>query len=55
MKNRILRAGFAAAGLIALLVLSLARVAADTVMPSNDYPDPYAKGVGFGQLPEGRQ
>ena len=46
----------AVAGAALAMVLGLGAVAANTpVMPSNDYPDPYAKGVRFGQLPEGRQ
>ena len=50
MKARVLAAGVAA------IMLCAAQVAAETAsMPTVDLPDPYAAGVNFGQLPEGRQ
>lgn len=56
MKTRARRAGIAvAAGIAAALAISLARVEAETAaMPSIDLPNPYAAGVKFGQLPDGR-
>jgi hypothetical protein len=57
MKTRWVGGGFAmVAGAALAMVVGLGVVVADTLaMPSNDYPDPYAKGVSFGQLPNGRQ
>jgi sugar lactone lactonase YvrE len=50
MKARVLAAGVAA------IMLCAAQVAAETAsIPTVDLPDPYAAGVKFGQLPEGRQ
>jgi DNA-binding beta-propeller fold protein YncE len=41
---------------VAAIMLCAAQVAAETAsMPRVDLPDPYAAGVKFGQLPEGRQ
>ena len=51
MKTRAL-----AAGIAATMMLFAARVAAETpALPSIDLPDPYAAGVKFCQMPEGRQ
>jgi DNA-binding beta-propeller fold protein YncE len=57
MKTRAFTGNFAVvAAAAAAMVIGLGIVLADTpAMPSNDYPDPYAKGVSFGQLPNGRQ
>jgi DNA-binding beta-propeller fold protein YncE len=56
MKMRLSGGLAVVAGAALAMVIGLGVVAADTpAMPSNDYPDPYAKGVSFGQLPEGRQ
>ena len=44
------------AGFVAIVMLVAARVAAENpAVPSIDLPNPYAAGVRFGQLPEGRQ
>ena len=57
MKTRILGGGLAVvAGAAIVMAIGLGVVAADMpAMPSIDLPDPYAKGVSFGQLPDGRQ
>ena len=57
MKTAAYRAGFTlVASIVAALTLLPAQVAAETAaMPSIDLPNPYAAGVKFGQLPEGRQ
>jgi len=56
MKTRAFGGGFAVvAGAAVAMAIGLGVVAADTTLPSIDLPDPYAKGVSFGQLPEGRQ
>ena len=57
MKTGARRVGFTlAVGIAAALMLFPAHVAAETAaMPSIDLPNPYAAGVKFGQLPEGRQ
>jgi hypothetical protein len=39
----------------ALMLLAAPTAAENTTMPSIDLPNPYAVGVKFGQLPEGRQ
>src|SRR5438552_83451 len=39
----------------AMMLLAAAALADNTAMPSIDLPDPYATGVKFGQMPEGRQ
>ena len=51
------RAGITlAAGIAAIMILLAVRVAAENpAVPSIDLPNPYAAGVRFGQLPEGRQ
>ena len=57
MKTAARRAGFTlTASIAAALTILPAYVAAETAtMPSIDLPNPYAAGVKFGQLPEGRQ
>ena len=45
-----------AAGFAATMILFLMQATAETTtLPSNDLPNPYAVGIKFGQLPEGRQ
>ena len=45
-----------AAGFAATMMLFPVQARAETAaLPSNDFPNPYAVGVKFGQLPEGRQ
>jgi hypothetical protein len=57
MKTRAGRAGITlATGIAAIVILFAAHAAAENaIMPSIDLPNPYAAGVRFGQLPEGRQ
>jgi DNA-binding beta-propeller fold protein YncE len=45
-----------AAGFAATMILFVVQATAETTtLPSNDLPNPYAVGIKFGQLPEGRQ
>jgi len=56
MKTRARGAGFTLAVGITAMVLFAARAAAETAaLPSIALPNPYAVGVRFGELPEGRQ
>ena len=57
MKTRAGRAGITlVAGIAAIMMLFAAQAAAENAaVPSIDLPNPYAAGVRFGQLPEGRQ
>ena len=57
MKTRAGRAGITlAAGIAAIMILFAVQAAAENAaVPSIDLPNPYAAGVGFGQLLEGRQ
>jgi hypothetical protein len=57
MKRRAGRAGVTlAAGIAAIMILLAVQAAAENAgVPSIDFPNPYAAGVRFGQLPEGRQ
>ena len=56
MKTRAGRAGITlVAGIAAIMMLFAAQAAAENAaVPSIDLPNPYAAGVRFGQLPEGR-
>ena len=57
METRVARARLMlAAGFAAMVILVAGRASAEsTAMPSIDLPNPYAVGVKFGHLPEGRQ
>src|SRR6201987_204689 len=57
MKTRAGRASITlAAGIAAIVILFVVQVPAENAaLPSIDLPNPYAAGVRFGQLPEGRQ
>jgi hypothetical protein len=56
-EKRFRRAAFTVtAAAAAVIGLFLAKVEADTAaMPSINLPNPYAAGIKFGQMPEGRQ